>query len=1401
MRNKRRIAVWLATVACALFGAFALACGGGNADPEIRLDRDSIVISETETLRLNAETENFDGAVEWTSSAPGVARVENGLVTGVAAGNAVVTAKAGEATAECAVRVVASTEMPVIVTDIELVEIQKGGSYPLQASVRFGGAPAETVISYESLNSSIATVDQTGLISGAAYGETSVRLTATYRGKSAEKVVPVKVNYDFDVAMSKSSVSLATGSVFEGTDVGTTNLTLQLSFEQEVQDALTIDWEVGSEAIATVAGSGTTATVTAVAAGDTTVTASFKYEGSPVTCTASVHCFVPEYRREGEVVVDLNSAAEGKVPLTLAQVSGLSSTQADAVYYRGSALDISDVAAGSLKADASAFALGADEIVVESAGTRYRIAVYTATRIISTPEELKTFAVDYKNNQAGELYALGADLDMQGWNLTTHAGSTWTVGNGWKATFDGRGHAIHAIACAHGLFPLMDVGSVVKNLAVLDLQKASNGGGMIANTCNGTIENCFIDGTIAAGVTSGSQAGIAAGLYASGVIRNCVVVVEYTNKPSTGQYTSVVGGVGTAGARVENVVAISETATGAFAVSMTNTQNILAYASLDAFLQDEARDTSAFVAPWTNAQVLPLLPGMDTFASTDFAITTESEILFDGDRVTVNRNGAAFSLKQPVEGVSIANGVVSFETSAQSGTSFTVVASLYGKYTAEKTFRVAKTLDRTNVKFNVDLSKSGIALDVSKLGDSLTAADISSVTAAGSVLPIASKSGNVVTLDAASCAGLGRGDGTLRIKTAGDAFYEVSCFTADRIISAPDDLKAFAVDYVKNKAGGLYVLDADLDMQGWNLTTHTGSTQTVANGWKATFDGRGHAIANVACAHGLFPYIVAGGTVKNLAVYHLQKATNGGGILSNDCFGTVENCFIEGTIAAGTSGSQAGLVHVLRPEGVIRNCAVVFEYTNRPATGHYTSIAGGTSAPDARIENVIAISETATGAFAENMTNTKNIMNYASLEAFLQDEARDTSAFVAPWTNAQALPLLPGVETYAGTGFAITTESEILFDGDRVNVNRNGAAFALKEPVEGISIAGGVVTFAASAQSGTSFTVVASLYGKYTAEKTFRVAISADRTDVKFDIDLSKSSIQLDVSELGDSLTAEDISSVTAAGSAVTIASKSGNVVTLEKASCAGLRRGDGTLRLMTANGDIYDVSCFTADRIIMTKADMEAFAVAYNTTTASTFVVLGADIDMENVNVTTLTGSTMTLAHAWRGTFDGQGHVIRNVAYTHGLFATMQTSGVVRNLGLVDPIKATNGGGLIANECYSGTIENCFIKGTLTAVGHGGIANSGTPIAKNCVLLVENASGVTGGNAVFGSSNGGTGCQNVFVVSASRTKLTKDDAAIGKRFATLAELNADADVAALNGTGYWKVEGGELYFGECKVG
>lgn len=97
----------------------------------VTLDKTSEELTVGGTLTLNATVSPdnaTDKTVTWTSSANSVATVKDGVVTAVKAGKAVITAKAGDKTAECTVTVKAKEEKPDPAPSVNEKEIWSGNT-------------------------------------------------------------------------------------------------------------------------------------------------------------------------------------------------------------------------------------------------------------------------------------------------------------------------------------------------------------------------------------------------------------------------------------------------------------------------------------------------------------------------------------------------------------------------------------------------------------------------------------------------------------------------------------------------------------------------------------------------------------------------------------------------------------------------------------------------------------------------------------------------------------------------------------------------------------------------------------------------------------------------------------------------------------------------------------------------------------------------------------------------------------------------------------------------------------------------------------------------------------------------------------------------------------------------
>ena len=162
----------------------------------VTLDKTAAAVYTGKTTTLKATTNDSDAAVTFKSGNTKVATVScKGVVKGVKAGTAVITAKVGNATATCKVTVKAST----IKFAKASVTIYKGKT----ATVKATATPSATV-KYTSSNTKVATVNsKTGVVKGIKAG--TVTITAKAGALKTTCKVVVK-NPAFSLVKSSATI-------------------------------------------------------------------------------------------------------------------------------------------------------------------------------------------------------------------------------------------------------------------------------------------------------------------------------------------------------------------------------------------------------------------------------------------------------------------------------------------------------------------------------------------------------------------------------------------------------------------------------------------------------------------------------------------------------------------------------------------------------------------------------------------------------------------------------------------------------------------------------------------------------------------------------------------------------------------------------------------------------------------------------------------------------------------------------------------------------------------------------------------------------------------------------------------------------------------------------------------
>ncbi len=235
------------------------------------------------TTQLQATTTDSLGnvltgrTVTWASNNSAVTVNGNGLATGAGTGSATITAtsegKSGTAT-------VTVTNVPVATVTVAptSANLQTAQTVQLTATARdaSGNILSGRVITWSSSNASVASVNGSGLVTGAGAG--SATITATSEGQSGTSSVTVTFVPVASVTVNPGSASVQVGQTVQLTatpkDANGTALPGRV-----------VTWSSANTAVATVNGTGL---VQGAAAGSATITATSEGQSGTATVTVTV---------------------------------------------------------------------------------------------------------------------------------------------------------------------------------------------------------------------------------------------------------------------------------------------------------------------------------------------------------------------------------------------------------------------------------------------------------------------------------------------------------------------------------------------------------------------------------------------------------------------------------------------------------------------------------------------------------------------------------------------------------------------------------------------------------------------------------------------------------------------------------------------------------------------------------------------------------------------------------------------------------------------------------------------------------------------------------------------------------------------------------------------------------
>ena len=255
---------------------------------------ESMQLEKGETTQLTVDFGAQDGATEeaiakaaekltlvWNSSDEAVATVdETGKVTAVGAGTAEITValEEGNISSTCEVKVIVPAEGA---TSPETLNLEVNGENKAQLDVKATPEDATDVtFTYKSSNPEVATVDENGVVTAVANGETDITVTMTQKletDKIAASVAESEPADENAIVMTATTHVVVTTKVEsltfekgEGTLTIGNSTTIKTTVLPESASDQTITWKSSDESVATVDEDGK---VKAVKVGTSTITA------------------------------------------------------------------------------------------------------------------------------------------------------------------------------------------------------------------------------------------------------------------------------------------------------------------------------------------------------------------------------------------------------------------------------------------------------------------------------------------------------------------------------------------------------------------------------------------------------------------------------------------------------------------------------------------------------------------------------------------------------------------------------------------------------------------------------------------------------------------------------------------------------------------------------------------------------------------------------------------------------------------------------------------------------------------------------------------------------------------------------------------------------------------------
>ncbi len=496
-----------------------------------------------EDLTMNAvvlmDGEQTQDTITWSSSDTSVATVDaSGKILAIKEGTATITASASTISKTCAVTVLAPNGEPQLIVDSdETIGMVYNSFYQLQPTVYYNGkAYKDMTLQYVSSTPTIAQVDANGLVHGIAQGETTITVSASWRGVQGialTESVAVKIDELIEFRFTNTNVNsiYTTAKDFDdGNDYYNTveyGVTV-LRNEQPITTADNIEWKSTNQQVATVEGG----VVTATGAGETEIYVEYTPSPDKVYTSQKIALTVilPVIEKDINLAFGANDTTNELKATKIFDDGNTIESILDVTEFREVEITYANENVSGIIEDSEL----RDRVWVISNGEyAYKVNVFIATNVIRQATDLGAlfnyslsssyYSVGTPNNS---YYVLDGNIDAS--EYTHGHGKVDSSGVGLTGTFDGRGYVIDGITFTNaGLFGYV-AGGTIKNLGLTNVKmQTSSDAYVITRQSTGmTIDNVFVSVDYSA---SGTNQGLFAKAWGKVTVSNLMVVATGGN--------------------------------------------------------------------------------------------------------------------------------------------------------------------------------------------------------------------------------------------------------------------------------------------------------------------------------------------------------------------------------------------------------------------------------------------------------------------------------------------------------------------------------------------------------------------------------------------------------------------------------------------------------------------------------------------------------------------------------------------------------------------------------------------------------------------------------------------------------------------------------------------------------